>query len=141
MRELELKKDPLRPIWYTTEEMQSRYGAANRGRNGIRPRVWRPPTDVFETEEAIVVRVEIAGMEESEISIVLQDRSLVIHGVRQDVSERRAYHQMEISFGEFVSEIELPDPIIAEEVVAEYKNGFLKVHLPLVRPHRIHVDD
>jgi HSP20 family molecular chaperone IbpA len=72
---------------------------------------------------------------------VLQDRLLVIHGVRQEVSERRAYHQMEILFGEFVSEIELPGPIIAEEVVAEYKNGFLKVYLPLLRPQRIHVDD
>jgi len=141
MGELELKKDPLKPIWYVTEEMQSRYSGANRGRNGMRPHVWRPPTDVFETDDAIVVRVEIAGMDEAEISIVLHDRVLVIHGVRQDVSERRAYHQMEILFGEFMTEIELPAPIIAEDVVAEYKGGFLKVTLPQERPQRIHVDD
>jgi len=141
MGELELKKDPLKPIWYMTEEMQSRYSGANRGRNGMRPHVWRPPTDVFETDDAIVVRVEVAGMDEAEISIVLHDRFLVIHGVRQDVSERRSYHQMEISFGEFMTEIELPAPIIAEEVVAEYKCGFLKVTLPQERPQRIYVDD
>lgn len=141
MRELELKNDPLRPVWYTAEDMQSKYSGANRARNGIRPRVWRPPTDVFETDETIVVRVEIAGMEEAEISIELRERLLVIHGFRQDVSERRAYHQMEISFGEFMTEIEVPVPIVADEVVAEYKGGFLKVILPRDQPKRIHVND
>ena len=141
MGEYELKYDPLRPVWYTAEDFQSRYAGGNRGRNGLRSHLWRPPTDVFETEETIVVRVEIAGMEEADISIELHERLLVIRGVLQDVSERRAYHQMEISFGEFQTEIELPNPIVAEEVTAEYKGGFLKVILPQDRPKRIHIND
>lgn len=140
MGEFELKYDPLRPVWYTSDEMQSRYAGVNRGRNGMRSHVWRPPTDVFETDETFVVRVEIAGMEEANISIELHERLLVIRGIRQDVPERRAYHQMEIYFGEFLSEIELPGPIIAEEVVAEYKGGFLKVILPQDRPKRIRIN-
>jgi HSP20 family molecular chaperone IbpA len=141
MSEFELKFDPLRPAWYTSDEMQSRYAGANRVRNGMRSHVWRPPTDVFETDEIYVVRVEIAGMDEAEISIELHEQWLVIRGIRQDVPERRAYHQMEISFGEFLSEIELPGPIIAEKVVAEYKGGFLKVFLPKDRPTRILIND
>ena len=141
MGEFELKYDPLRSVWYMSEEMQSKYAGINRGRNGMRSHVWRPPTDVFEIDETFVVRVEIAGMEDAEISIELHERLLVIRGIRQDVPERRAYHQMEISFGEFLSEIELPGPIIAEEVVAEYKGGFLKVFLPQDRPKRIRIND
>ena len=140
MGEFELKYDPLRSVWYMSEEMQSKYAGINRGRNGMRSHVWRPPTDVFEIDETFVVRVEIAGMEDAEISIELHERLLVIRGIRQDVPERRAYHQMEISFGEFLSEIELPGPIIAEEVVAEYKGGFLKVILPQDRPKRIRIN-
>jgi HSP20 family protein len=139
--EFELKYDPLRPAWYSSDEMQSKNAGTARGRNGIRSHVWRPPTDVFEMDENYIVRVEIAGMEETDISVELHDRLLVIRGVRQDVPERRAYHQMEIYFGEFLSEIELPGPIIAEEVVAEYKGGFLKVILPQDRPKRIRIND
>src|SRR5512139_1287103 len=106
MGEFELKYDPLRPVWYASEEMQSKNAGVNRGRTGRRSHVWRPLTDVFETDEAFIVRVEIAGMEEAEISIELHERLMVIRGIRQDVPERRAYHQMEISFGEFLTEIE-----------------------------------
>ena len=141
MGEFELKFDPLKSAWYTSEEMQSKYAGLNRGRNGMRSHVWRPPTDVFETDETFVVRVEIAGMDEAEILIELHEQLLVIRGLRQDVHERRAYHQLEISFGEFLSEIELPGPIIAEKVVAEYKGGFLKVFLPKSRPTRILIND
>jgi HSP20 family protein len=141
MGDFELKYNPSRPVRYTAEEIQFKFRGANRWRNGMRSHVWRPPTDVYETDETIMVRVEIAGMEEAEISIELHEQLLVIHGVRQDVAERRAYHQMEILFGEFMTEIELPGPVVAEEVVAEYKGGFLKVTLPQDRPKRIIVDD
>ena len=76
----------------------------------MRPHVWRPPTDVYETEDAIVVRVEIAGMREADFTVALVERSLLIRGVRQDLTERRAYYQMEIPFGEFSTEVELPRP-------------------------------
>jgi len=100
---------------------------------------WRPPTDVFETENAIVVRVEIAGMRVSDFTISLVERSLLIKGIRQDVNERRAYYQMEIPYGEFSTEFELPYPIIVEEVEAVYRDGFLRIVLPKARPHQIKI--
>jgi len=100
----------------------------------VRAHAWRPPTDVFETEEAIVVRVEIAGMEEDDFQIELDGRYLSIKGVRPDPPERRAYHQMEIQVGEFSIEVELPSAVAATEVEAVYNNGFLRVVLPKARP-------
>ena len=66
---------------------------------------WRPPTDVFETDESVIVRVEVAGMRESDFSISLSERLLTITGVREDPSPKVAYHQMEVRYGEFRVEV------------------------------------
>lgn len=102
---------------------------------------WRPPTDVFEIEQAFIVRVEIAGMQEEDFSIELDGRVLIIRGARPDQQERRAYHQMEIRFGEFISELEIPSAVNAAQVHAEYQNGFLRVILPKARPQKIEIID
>ena len=67
----------------------------------VRSNVWSPPTNVYETEEAYVVRVEIAGMREEDFEILLENNTLLISGSRPDLTERRAYQQMEIRFGKF----------------------------------------
>lgn len=110
-----------------------------RWRIPARPHVWRPPTDVYETEDAIIVRVEVAGTREDDFSVHLTDRSLIIRGTRQDTQERRSYHQMEIPFGEFSTEIDLPIPVVTDQIEAVYRDGFLRVVLPKARPHQIKV--
>jgi HSP20 family protein len=107
----------------------------------VRSPGWRPPTDVFELEDMIVVRMEIAGMRDDNFSIELNGRYLTIRGVRQDVPERRAYHQMEIRFGEFNIEIELPFHVDPDLVEASYSNGFLRVLLPRSHPRQIQIKE
>jgi HSP20 family protein len=94
------------------------------------PHLWQPPTDVYEVEDALIVRVEIAGAREQDLNISLQGQVLAIRGTRLDAPERRAYHQMEIPFGEFGVMVELPCSIAAESIQACYQDGFLKVILP-----------
>lgn len=106
-----------------------------------RPRAWRPPTDVYEHDDRIVVRVEIAGMNESDFSISLDSNILTIHGIRPDSNERRAYHQMEINFGEFMTSVEINIPIDTDLVRAEYLNGFLWVYLPKAQPKVIKINE
>jgi len=103
----------------------------------MRTPTWRPPTDVYESEETLVVRVEIAGMREQDFVIQLSGRTLTIRGARQDLPERRAYHQMEIRFGEFSIDLELPFHVDADQVQATYSNGFLRVQLPKARSRQI----
>lgn len=95
-----------------------------------RPHLWRPPTDLFESETTYVVRVEIAGMQDAELNIALEGSLLAIYGVRQHEKGRSAYHQMEIRFGEFLSLVELPGPTQVDQINAEYQDGFLLVSLP-----------
>lgn len=103
--------------------------------------VWHPPTDLFETENALIVRIEIAGMKDSDFSITLEDRTLSIHGSREGRSEPQAYFQMEIHSGEFLSLLELPSPVNYDEIAAEYVDGFLQVVLPKEKPKKIEVRD
>jgi HSP20 family molecular chaperone IbpA len=79
-------------------------------------------------------------MRESDFTISLVDRILTIRGVRQDTSERRAYHQMEIAFGEFNTEVELPYTILSKKVGVTYRDGFLHITLPIEHPKHIKVE-
>ncbi len=105
-----------------------------------RTHVWRPPTDVYENEDRFVVRLEIAGMHENDIHINIDENILSISGVRNDpTEERRAYHQMEIHYGEFLSEFSFTAPIDIDRVTAEYHNGLLLVFIPKSQPRQIDI--
>lgn len=121
-----LKSNPRRSSQKTDK---GEYSIVN-WRINTHPHAWRPPTDVYEKEDCYVVRVEIAGMRESDFIISLDQNVLTIRGVRPDIAERHAYHQMEINFGEFFTTFELQAPVDAERIKAEYQNGFLWVVLP-----------
>lgn len=93
--------------------------------------VWRPPTDVYETADAAVVKVEIAGVDEDEFRISFADNVLTVAGVRQpQESERRAYQQMEVWAGPFRTKAYIPWQVDADAIEARYADGFLVVRLP-----------
>lgn len=97
-----------------------------------RPNLWHPPTDLLETEENFVVRMEIAGMEHAEMTIAIEDLSLAIHGSRNQEVHHAAYHQMEVRYGEFLSLVELPAQVDTNQIAVHYDDGFLQVNLPKV---------
>ncbi len=106
----------------------------------VRASVWSPPTDIYETEDNFVVRVEIAGMREDEFEVAVENNILMISGNRTDLNERRGYHQMEIRFGKFEITVEIPVPVEIESAVAEYKDGFLLILLPKTNPKQVKVE-
>lgn len=110
-------------------------------RTSANPHIWHPPTDVYERDDSIDVRVEIGGMSEENFSISLEQNVLLIRGIRPDTAEHQAYHQMEINFGEFLSAVEIQVSIDAEHVRAEYQNGFLWVILPKSQPKIIKIKE
>jgi len=93
--------------------------------------VWSPPTDVYETDASIVVKIEIAGLHPEDFSISLAHRVLVVRGLRQDPVSKLAYQQMEINYGQFQTEVHLPWPVNEDaEIEATYDRGFLTILLP-----------
>jgi HSP20 family protein len=137
--QIELKPEIQKPVFFVLDESQTVRDSIPL-RLAARSHFWRPRTDVYETEDSVVVRVEVAGMREADFTIILDGRFLTVRGVRPDIQERRAYHQMEIPFGEFSSEVELHSPVVSQAVEASYSNGFLRIVLPKARPQRIEVD-
>ncbi len=106
----------------------------------VRSHVWSPPTDQYETDDAYIVRVEVAGMREEEFEISFENNTLFISGSRPDYLERRAYHQMEIRFGKFAAALGLPGPVNIEQAHVEYINGFLTVILPKATSNQTRVE-
>lgn len=100
-------------------------------------KVWRPPTDVYETDTSVIIKVEIAGMEEHDFSISLDAKRLVISGVRHDPGAKLAYQQMEILYGHFETEVHLARAVDDEGIEAVYQGGFLRVSLPKAKPRQV----
>jgi HSP20 family molecular chaperone IbpA len=99
--------------------------------------VWRadrhfvPPTDVIELEDKVLVIVEIAGVRATDFTVSLVNRQLVISGMRERPTlPNAAYHQVEIGYGEFRVEVQLPQVVEGDGVTANYRDGFLYVELP-----------
>ena len=91
---------------------------------------WSPPTDVYETEENCVIKLEIAGMRDEDFEVAFENHVLMISGNRSDRNERRAYHQMEIRYGKFEIAVEIPVKVNIEQATAGYQDGFLVIVLP-----------
>jgi HSP20 family protein len=81
-----------------------------------------------------VVHAELAGIDPDEISLEIEGRELVIAGHRRpDDSEGRVYQQLEIDFGPFRRTIPLGADVVADQARATYRDGILRVELPLAR--------
>jgi HSP20 family protein len=106
---------------------------------GIHSYAWSPPTDVYETDASFVIRLEVAGMRQSDFSIELEDNFLIISGVRSESPERRTYHQMEIRFGEFSTAIKTPVGADVSKAQADYEDGFLTVVIPKIKPTSVNI--
>lgn len=107
---------------------------------------WRPPTDVYETPEGLVVKMELAGMQDQEIEVVLNEKTLVVSGLRPDdhPPERISYYQMGVNYGPFCVQVFLPWPVQEDAVSAAYEDGFLMIRLPrrtreLETPRRVQI--
>lgn len=103
--------------------------------------LWSPPTDVYETEEKYIVRIEIAGMRESDFEVTFDKGILLVRGVRTDVPERRGYHQMEIHFGKFTCTIGIPGAIDLDASGAEYHDGFLIISMPKLKTTEVKIEE
>jgi len=102
---------------------------------------WLPRTDVYETENDVVARIELAGIKKESLSVILSGdrRSLAIRGTRGecniDKRKKIRYYQLEVYFGPFERIVTLPSDVSvdSENLCATYKDGFLIVTMPKSR--------
>jgi HSP20 family protein len=93
---------------------------------------WAPMVDVSETKDAVVVKAEIPGVEQKDITVSLQDQVLTIKGEKHREKEERdeKYHRVERSWGAFTRSFRMPVAVAGDKVTATFKDGTLTVMLP-----------
>lgn len=99
--------------------------------------VFRPHADVFfsKTANAVIVRMDLAGIDPAKIQLEAKGRMLRVRGERLDRERAdKVYQQMEIDYGYFERMISLPTAVEAERAEAHYHNGFLEITLPVPAP-------
>jgi HSP20 family protein len=99
---------------------------------GERPAHWVPNTDVYATDEGLVIKVELAGMRSENLQITVEDNKLRISGQRPDGcrAAKFSFLAMEINYGPFENVLELPAGYDLGHAKASYLNGFLRVDVP-----------
>ena len=126
--------------------MGQMYGPAPSGDAGNGGSTWLPALDVWETEDELVLAVDLPGIEEKDISVEVDDGVLTVSGERSRETEEKndRYYRFERRFGQFSRSVTLPQGIDASGVKAEFENGVLQVHIPKPeerKPTRIQIGD
>ncbi|CAG8433025.1 8579_t:CDS:10 [Diversispora eburnea] len=100
--------------------------------------VWRPATDVYDTEEAFVIHVDLPGVPREDISIDLRNREIVIFGEskRKPSYETASSCVRERNIGRFRKHVLLPprEDLDLEQIKAAYENGLLEIRIPRKNP-------
>jgi HSP20 family protein len=115
------------------------------GEGDMSTRTWAPPVDIYETENDIVLKAELPGVDPKDVEVRVEDSTLYLKGERKFEKEVKDenYHRVERSYGSFARSFSLPSSINAEKVKAEYKDGLLTLTLPKreeAKPRTIKID-
>src|SRR5918998_492696 len=107
-------------------------------------RRWVPPMDLVEAEDHFVLKADLPGLAEEDVTIEVQDGSLKISGERQAEHEAggRGWYRVERSFGSFARTLALPDGIDPDAISANFDRGVLEVRIPKPeqrKPRRVQI--
>ncbi|MBC8552676.1 MAG: Hsp20/alpha crystallin family protein [Candidatus Brocadiales bacterium] len=93
---------------------------------------WNPDIDIAETDNDIIVKAEIPGVDPKNIDISIVGDTLTIKGEKKEEKEdkSKSYHRIERSYGSFTRKIELPSHVKTDEVEAKDHHGVLEITLP-----------
>ncbi|KGQ21171.2 Hsp20/alpha crystallin family protein [Thermus filiformis] len=104
----------------------------------VRPSVLVAPADLYETDEALILEMAVAGLAPEDLEVSIEGTKLTVRGQvkpAEDVKARRYYLQ-EIPHGSFVRTFTLPVEVDASQAKAEFRHGLLRLTMPKVAEAR-----
>ena len=137
---------PMRDLQRIREEMDRLlgdvFGRGEGQEGGWHTGGWTPPVDLFETDDALVLKAELPGFAKEDLDIEIRDRTLILKGERRHEREvkEEQYHRRERAYGRFQRAFTLPTVVEESKVQATFKDGVLELRLPkseAVKPKRI----
>ena len=101
-------------------------------------RRWVPQMDLVEAEDHFVLKADLPGLDEGDVSIAVQDGTLTISGERkaEHESRERGWYRIERSFGSFNRSLTLPDRVDPDGISASFDRGVLEVRIPKPEEHK-----
>jgi HSP20 family protein len=122
--------EPFRDLVRLQDEIQRAFD--DRGFRGTESVGWTPAVDIYEDEESVTLRFELAGVEPKDVDVRFENGVLTVKGERKLEKEekRENYHRVERSYGTFTRAFSLPGTLDPERIKAEAKNGVLQITLP-----------
>jgi HSP20 family protein len=102
----------------------------------VREANWQPDADVYRTRDGWLVKFNLAGVRHEDVELTAHGRRLTVRGTRRDDCAGGAcsHHQLEIEYGRFERQIELPADLGAAQIAAEHRNGMLLVRVQTEAP-------
>ena len=93
---------------------------------------WKPLVDIYETDEAIILKAELPGIKKEDVSVEVKDNVLTLKGVRTEEKEikEKNYYRKERAFGTFSRSFNLQHRIQPDKIKARFKDGVLKIEIP-----------
>jgi HSP20 family protein len=137
--------DPARELDSLQAEMNRLFdgffGTGSTTRNGALRR-WIPSMDLVESGDELVLRADLPGMTEDDVSIEIKDNVLTVSGERRSENEEKgeSFYRAERAFGSFSRSLTLPEGVSADAVKASFDKGVLEVRVPKPeerKPHRV----
>ncbi len=117
----------------------------DRSCSGVSYGVWSPPVDIYETEDEIIMKAELPGLDRDDFSIEVKDNTIILQGERKfkkNLKEEN-YNRMERPYGMFKRIFNLPNTVDRDEVKAHYEGGVLEIMVPKAiepKPEKIEVE-
>jgi HSP20 family protein len=141
--------DPFRDLMSIQSELNRLFGRTYAGQSEggsamSSGSAWVPALDAYETQDKIVVSLELPGIEPDAVDVTVEDSALTVSGKREfydEVSEEN-FHRVERRFGSFARTITLPATANAEAIDARFDKGVLTIEIPKVeeaKPKKISI--
>jgi HSP20 family protein len=95
-------------------------------------RGWHPSVDMYETDDNVVVRADLPGVDQKDVEVILTDNSLTVKGeskCEKEIEDKNVYRR-ERSYGQFARTLPITTKVKADLARAEFKNGVLEVIIP-----------
>ena len=117
----------------------------SRGAQDVDVGAWSPPVDILEQGDAIIIKMEIAEVEQKAIDLKVEGNALTIKGERQleEGTTREDYLGLERPYGQFSRSFSLPTTVDLRKVKASHNDGILRIVLPKkeeTKPKQIKVE-
>lgn len=126
--------DPFRELSTIQDRMnrlfQDTY-APNR-EEGLSTTAFAPPTDVYEDENHVTLKLEVPGIDEKDLDIRVENNTLMIKGERKFEREEKEenFRRVERQYGTFVRSFSLPSTVDTDNINANYERGVLRISMP-----------